>query len=42
VNKALFYKPESRRFETQQGNSILLIYLILPAVLTSRVHSASN
>jgi hypothetical protein len=39
---ALFYKPDGRGFETQWGEWIFLIYLILPAVLGHEVYSASN
>jgi hypothetical protein len=42
VVKALCYKPESRGFETQWGEYIFSIYLILPAALGPGVHSASN
>jgi hypothetical protein len=40
--EALFYKHEGHRFETQWGELIFSIYLILPAVLAHRVYSSSN
>jgi hypothetical protein len=40
--KALCYKPEGRRFETQWGWMNFSIYLILLAALGPGVHSASN
>jgi hypothetical protein len=42
VVEALYYKPEGCRFETQWGELIFSIYLILPAALGPGVYSASN
>jgi hypothetical protein len=42
VVKALCYRPEGRGFETQRGEWIFSIYLILPATLGPRVHSDSE
>jgi hypothetical protein len=42
VAKELCYKPEGRGFETQWGQLISSIYLILPAALGPAVYSASN
>jgi hypothetical protein len=42
VVKALCYKLEGCGFETQWGEWIFSIYLILPATLGPGVHSASN
>jgi hypothetical protein len=42
VVKALRYKPEGRRFETQWGEWIFSIYVILAAALGPGVYSASN
>jgi hypothetical protein len=42
VVKALYYKPEGRRFETRWGEWFLSTYLILPAALGTGVYSASN
>jgi hypothetical protein len=42
VVKALRYKPEGRGFETQWGEWLLSIYLILPAALGLGVYSTSN
>jgi hypothetical protein len=41
VLKVLCYKPEGRRVETQRGERIFSIYLILPATLGPGVYSAS-
>jgi hypothetical protein len=40
--KALCYKLESSGFETQWGECIFSIYLILPAALGPEVYSAFN
>jgi hypothetical protein len=42
VIEVLCYKPEGRRFETQWGEWIFSIYLIIPAALGSGIYSASN
>jgi hypothetical protein len=42
VDKALYYKPEGRGFETRWGELIFSIYLILPAALSPGIDSASN
>jgi hypothetical protein len=42
VVKALYYKPEGRRFETLWGELIFSIYLILPVALGPGIYSASN
>jgi hypothetical protein len=42
VVKALCYKQGGRRFQTQLGKLMFLIYLILPAALGPRVYLASN
>jgi hypothetical protein len=42
VVKALCYKPKGRGFETQGGEFILSIDLILLAALGPAVYSASN
>jgi hypothetical protein len=40
--KTLSYKLEGRGFETQRGECIFSIYLILPAATDPGVHSAPN
>jgi hypothetical protein len=40
--EALSYKPKGRRFETRRDNSIVSIYLILPAAQGSWIYTASN
>jgi hypothetical protein len=42
VVKTLCYKPEGSGFETQWGELIISIYLILPAALGPGVYSATN
>lgn len=42
VGEALYYKVEDHVFESQWGEWIFIICLILPAVLCPEVLSASN